>query len=70
MTVDITDIYPEAVKVSANEVSDGDFVYDTFGGTHEVKKVTRFKHVTRITRVDGWPITLDNDETITILQQG
>lgn len=67
MTVDITEVYPDARVVTAKEVRAGDSVFDVFGGTHEVSKARTFTHVTRIERLDGWPMTLGKDDPITIL---
>jgi hypothetical protein len=72
VTVDIADVFADAVRVPAESVKAGDLVFDAFGGRHEVKsaKSTTVRGVSgvRILRHDGWPIYLEHGDTITIVR--
>lgn len=67
-TVDITDVFAKAVKVKASEIKVGDFVFDTFGGTHEVTRIRELKDVRKIIRDDGMPCWWEPSKTVTIVR--
>lgn len=67
ITVRIVDVFPEACELPASQVIPGDLVFDPMGGKHPVDRVVKFKHIVRIVRTDGTPITLGKTETITVV---
>ena len=67
-SVDIVDVFADAVQVNVQTVKPGDFVFDAFGGRHEVRKVTSTGLRVRIVRYDGWGSEHTPDGTITIVR--
>jgi hypothetical protein len=68
--VSITDVFPEAVKATADTIKVGDTVFDVFGGKHKVAKVRRYKHVTVCVRSDGDTFSVPAGSTITVIPKG
>jgi hypothetical protein len=64
MTDPIVDI--PGLRIQVSDIQVGDIVRDVYGGTYTIVRVTRFRHVTRFTRNDGWVTTFPNTDTITI----
>lgn len=66
--IDITDTYRGAVRVPAHTVRPGDYVFSTTGHPDRVKRVATWTRTTRITPENLWEISLDRNDTITILR--
>ena len=67
-TVNITDVEPDAIVVRGDELRNGDYVFDTNGGTYKIVMVTRVGNVVRFRRNDMHQGRIEADETITILR--
>lgn len=65
--VDIIDVVPNAIKVYADQIREGDSVLDIWGDPHKVARLVRFTRRVRVWREDGWPRTFDFNDEITIV---
>jgi hypothetical protein len=70
VTVNVKDVFPYAVSMGRTKISVGDTVFDTFGGTYTVKKVTRYPAYTRCVRSDGTTFIIPGDSTIPAVPKG
>lgn len=53
VTVDITEVHPEATKVPVRELRAGMSIWSIWGKAYALDKVTHFKHGCRTYRSDG-----------------
>lgn len=70
--VEIVDVVPAAVKIRAHELEEGDFLFDGYGGTHEVvsvRKVGKNKRWVDSERDDGWEDRFGRDDIITVIRK-
>lgn len=69
VTVSISHICPDAIKIYVRELREGDLVFDSFGGTHEVTEVRRRRDGwTHFAREDGEEYDWHSAGTITVLR--
>lgn len=68
-TVEIVDVYPDAVRVAIETIRPGDSVFGPCGERDRVRLVRTFPHVTRITPETRWPLTLANGSPVTIIRE-
>lgn len=72
MTVNIADVYPDAVQIKAWDLKSSDKVFDTTGGRHGLLIVTKLRSGrVRFYREDRpeYPEYLDRDELITVVRK-
>lgn len=68
-TLNITDVFAEAVKVKVETVKPGDLVFDPMGRTYPVQYVRPFKHVVHVKRHDlDYPESFDMGSDITVIR--
>jgi hypothetical protein len=66
--VEIADVFKDAVKVTAEEINVGDFLFDVFGGTHKVTDRRDYKHRVALLREDGGSVTWERQQIVTIIR--
>lgn len=69
-TVDIADVFADAVRVPVETVEPGDYVFDVYGGRHVVDRVMHYGSHGRleVERADGWSSHHTVGDTITIVR--
>jgi hypothetical protein len=69
VTVEITSVFPNAIKIDTRELLNTDLVFDVFGNTYPIK-VRHFKNHFRIKRGDDATTRATYEEwpTITVIR--
>jgi hypothetical protein len=70
MTVNITEVFPDARRIPVEEITPLHRVFDTFGGTHEIRLVAVNRRGVTIRRTDGVVSWHPLGSTITVLGGG
>lgn len=66
-SINIVDVFADAITVYADQVAVGDRVFDVFGNTYEVTCTSKYTKRVRIARSDGWSDTFEHGCEVTIV---